>query len=389
MPTLSKKTSLGRTFAMLRCLIAALSVATTCAAQSQAPDIVIGQVAPLSGVLEETGRDMVLGGKIYFDYINANGGIKGRRIRHVVKDDGYQVEKTVALTQELLDREDAVALFGYAGTGNIGKLLQDGVLAKANVALVAPYTGSETLRTPFNPYIFHLRAGYADEASTMVDYFVSNGMSKVSVMYQDDAFGKAGLAGIEDALQKHGLKVASVGHYPKNTDDVAEAVRTIGAANPQAIAMISVTKSSAAFVKQYRAAIGNNAVIFSISVVNAQEMARLSGPEIVRGVGITQVVPYPFSGQIAVVKEYQGLLKQYGPKDAQPSYTSFEEFLGAKVLVEGLKRSKSISREGLMTALSTLNFDTGGFKVAFEPDNRVGSKFVNITVIGRNGKLTR
>ena len=381
LPTLSK---LQRALAVIASLLA-LGAGPACA---QTQDIVIGQVAPLSGVLADTGREMVLGGRIYFDYINAKGGIKGRRIRHLVKDDGYQVEKTVALTQELLDKDNAVALFGYAGTGNIGRLLQDGVLARANVALVAPYTGSETLRSPFNPYIFHLRAGYADESRVMVDYFLSNGMKRIAVMYQDDAFGQAGLAGIEAALKQKGLQAVALGKYPKNTDDVAQAVKTIAAAEPQAIALISVSKSSAAFIRQYRAA-GKFAMIFNISVVNAQELARIGGSDSVRGVAITQVVPYPFSDVIPVVKEYQALLKQYGPKDAQPSYTSFEEFLGAKVLVEGLKRSKTISRDGLMAALSSLNFDTGGFQVAFEPKNRVGSSFVDITVIGQDGKLRR
>ncbi|MFD2273778.1 ABC transporter substrate-binding protein [Undibacterium arcticum] len=117
----------------------------------------------------------------------------------------------------MLDKDNAVALFGYAGTGNIGQLLQDGVLAKANVALIAPYTGSETLRSPFNPYIFHLRAGYADETRVMVDYFVNNGMKRIAVMYQDDAFGKAGLAGIEVALKQQGLKAVALGNYPKKT----------------------------------------------------------------------------------------------------------------------------------------------------------------------------
>jgi ABC-type branched-subunit amino acid transport system substrate-binding protein len=233
-----------------------------------------------------------------------------------------------------------------------------------------------------------LRAGYADETRVMVDYFVRNGMKRIAVMYQDDAFGKAGLAGIEAALKQQGLKAVALGNYPKNTDDVAQAVKTIAAADPQAIALISVNKSSAAFIKQYHAT-GKSPLMFNISVVNAQELARLSGAEIVRGVAITQVVPYPFSDVIPVVKEYQALLKQYGPKDAKPSYTSFEEFLGAKVLVEGLKRSKTISREGLMAALVSLNYDTGGFQVTFDPKNRVGSSFVDITVIGRDGKLMR
>ena len=78
----------------------------------QAADIVIGQAAPLSGTLASTGKEMVLGAKVYFDSINAQGGIGGRRINHVVKDDGYKTEETVRLTKELIEKDKAVGLIG-------------------------------------------------------------------------------------------------------------------------------------------------------------------------------------------------------------------------------------------------------------------------------------
>ena len=101
---------------------------------------------------------------VYFDFINAQGGVHGARIRHDVADDGYKVADTVRLTREMLARPEVVALFGFAGTANVAQLLADGVLDAGGAALVAPYTGGESLRTPFNPRIFHVRAGYAAEA---------------------------------------------------------------------------------------------------------------------------------------------------------------------------------------------------------------------------------
>jgi len=359
-------------------------------APAHAEDIVIAQVAPLSGVLADTGREMVLGGKIYFDHINANGGINGRKIQHVVKDDGYVVDKTVELTREAIVQDKAIALFGFAGTGNISRLLSDGVLAQGNIPLVAPYTGGAPLRDPYNPYIFHVRASYADETAAMVDFFVKNGLTRIAVMYQADPFGESGLAGVMSALRNYQLAPVVTATYTKNTDDVATAVKTIAATDPQAIIMVSINKSTGNFVKQY-AATGKSALMFNISVVNPKELMKIAGAA-VRGVGITQVVPYPFFSSSKLSQEYLELLKRHGGADAQPSYASFEEFIGAKVLVEGLKRAgKKLSRETLMQALESIeNFDLGGgFKISYGKNNRIGSRYVDLTVIAENGQLRK
>jgi ABC-type branched-subunit amino acid transport system substrate-binding protein len=382
--TLLAKGRLGERYRRL-----ALGLLCCTALQAAAAEVIVGQVAPLSGVLAETGKDMVLGAKIYFDHVNATGGINGNKIKHLVRDDGYVVEKTIEYTTELLDKEKAHVLFGFAGTGNVGKLLSEGIFAKANVALVAPYTGGTALREPYNPHIFHIRASYLDETKAMVDYFVKNGITRIAVFYQGDAFGESGLAGVEKALAAHKLSVVAKGSYPKNTTEVTPAVKTLLAADPQAICMISVNKSTAAFVKEYKAS-GKQPFMFNISVVNPKDMSAQVGADIMRGVGITQVVPYPFYASTKITTEYLDLLKKYGGKDAVPSYTSFEEFIGAKVLVEGIKRAKGLQREKIMEGLASLDkFDVGGFTVSFGPNKRVGSSFVDISVIGKNGQLIR
>lgn len=356
---------------------------------SAADDIVIGQVAPLSGLLADTGKDMVTGVSVYLEHVNSQGGVHGRKLRHVIKDDGYKVEDTVRLTKEAIEKDGALALIGFAGTGNVGELLTRKVLESANIALVAPYTGGEVLRTPFNPYIFHIRAGYADEAEGIVNQLVMLNMKRIGIMYQDDPFGKAGLAGVEAALKKRNLQVVGTGAYEKNTDDVTAAVNAIAQANPQAVIMISVNKSTAAFSKQIRG-VSTVAQLVNISVVNPKEIVRLIGGDNARGIGIAQVMPYPYSPASAIVKEYQQAMKKYAP-GTELSYTSFEEFVGAKVLVEGVRRAgPNPTREKVIRALETLNpYDTGGFTVHFSPTNRVGSRFVEITVIGKDGRLLR
>lgn len=358
-------------------------------AAATAAEVTVVQVAPLTGVLASTGQQMVLGGKIYFDWINAQGGVHGAKIKHTVVDDGYKVDETVRLTREALVNPEVVALFGFAGTANISKLLVDGILDVGGAPLVAPYTGGESLRSPFNPYIFHVRAGYVDETEHMVHQAATLGMTRIAVMYQNDAFGKAGLAGVEAAVAKRNLKLVGTASYERNTDEVQEAVKQIKATDPQAIIMISVNRSTAAFAKQYRAA-GGGGQLYNISVVDPAELVKLAGLKAVHGLGISQVVAFPFSAGKPVVREYQSLMKKYGG-GVPVSYTSFEEFLGAKVLVEGLRRAgPAPTRAKLVKALESMdNFDLGGTSVNYSSSNRIGSRFVEVTVIGTSGKLLR
>jgi branched-chain amino acid transport system substrate-binding protein len=371
----------------LRCALACLAAIGPVAAA--AAEIVIGQVAPLSGVLASSGQQMVLGGKVCFDAVNDAGGVHGAKIRTVVLDDGYKVDETLRLTRELVARPEVVALFGFAGTANIGKLLDEKVLADAGIALVAPYTGGEALRTPFNPWIFHLRAGYADEAEHMVRQLVTQGIQRVAVVYQDDGFGKAGLAGVEAALARRQLKLVVAAPYERNTDKVDDAVKQVLAAEAQSVVMIAVNRPAAAFVRKYREA-GGGGQLFNISVVDPAELVKLGGLQNMRGLGISQVVPYPYQASLPVVREFHGALRKHAPGQAV-NYTNFEEYLGCKVLVEALRRAgPQPTRAKVMSALESLGkLDLGGITVGYGPQQRVGSRYVEVTVIGSDGKLLK
>ena len=369
----------------------ALALAVGALAPARAAEVVVGQVAPLSGVLASTGAQMVLGGKIYFDWVNAQGGVHGASIRQAVADDGYKVADTVTRTRELLAKSEVVALYGFAGTANITQLLADGVLEQGGAALVASYTGGESLRNPFNPWIFHVRAGYADETEHMVQQLTTLGMNRVAVMYQDDGFGKAGLAGVEAALARRQLQlqlVAAAG-YERNTDRVDDAVKTIKASDAQAVILVAINKPAAAFIRRYREQ-GGGAQLYNISVVDPAELVKLAGLKNAHGLGISQVVPYPYRPSLPVVREYQQLLKQYAPQ-AEINYTSFEQFLGAKVLVEALRRAgPAPTRAKVIKALESLqSHDLGGITLSYSPTNRVGSRTVEVTVIGANGRLLK
>ena len=356
---------------------------------AHAGDIVVGQVAPLSGVLATTGQQMVLGGRVCFDWVNDHGGINGARIRTLVADDGYDVARTEQSTRVLVARPDVVALFGFAGTANVARLLDDHVLGDAGIALVAPYTGGEALRNPFNPWIFHLRASYAREAEHMVQQLDTLGIHRIALLYQNDGFGQSGKSGIEAALARRGQSLAAAAPYERNTGDVADAVRTILAAHAQAVIMVAVNKPAAAFIKAYREG-GGGGQLFNVSVVDPAELVRLAGIDNARGLGISQVVPFPYRDTLPVVREFQAALRRYAPGQAV-NYTNFEEYLGAKVLVEALRRAgPGPTRARVLAALESLrDFDLGGMTVSYGTHERVGSNFVEVTVIGSDGRLLK
>lgn len=370
-------------------LFAALAGSALLSLGAIAQEIVIGQVAPLSGVLASTGKDLAQGAGAYFESLNAKGGINGRKIKHVVKDDGYVSEATVRLTRELLDKDQALAFVGFVGTGNVGELVKQHVLADANIALVAPYTGADSLRRPVVRNIFHIRAGYTEEVDAIATQVQKIGFTRIGVFYQDDAFGQAGLAAAEKALAERGGQIVVKATYPKNTARVEAAVNAINEASPQAVIMISVSKSSAAFVKKFREA-GNVAPLYNVSVVNSIDMSRDVG-DVMNGMGVTQVMPFPFIDQEAIVREYRAALKRYGPVGAEVSYAGLEGYIGAKVLAEGIRRAGAKpDREKVIQALETVrNFDVGGFTLSFSPSNHVGSRFVEITMVGRSGQIIR
>lgn len=223
----------------------------------------------------------------------------------------------------------------------------------------------------------------------MVQQVTTLGMTRIAVMYQDDGFGRAGLEGVQKALAKRKLTLSVAAPYERNTDKVDEAVRQVKASDAQAVIMISVNKSTSAFIKRYREA-GGGAQLYNISVVDPAEIVKLAGLKNAHGLGVSQVVPYPFMPSLPVVREYQALLKKYAPNELV-NYTSFEQFLGAKVLVEGLRRAgPKPTRPKVMKAFESMgHFDLGGTSVGYSAENRVGSRYVEVTVIGSSGKLLK
>jgi ABC-type branched-subunit amino acid transport system substrate-binding protein len=347
--------------------------------------IVLGQSAAFSGPASELGTEMRAGAMAYFQAVNAAGGVNGRKIELRSLDDGYEPDRAAANTKKLID-EGVFLLFGYVGTptSNASKP----IFTAARVPFVGPFTGAESLRNPLNRYIFNVRASYYDETEKIVALLVGQTLDRIAVFYQNDDYGKAGLAGVERAMQKRGMKILVTGTVERNTTDVAAAVKAMGKIEPQGVVMISAYKSCAAFIKEMRKA-GYNPQFMNVSFVGSKALAHEAGPA-GRGVGVSQVVPFPWNLSARVVKDYQQLLEASTGKQ-EFSFTSLEGFISAKVLVEGLRRTgPDLTRERFIATMEQMrDFDVGGFSVTFTPTDHSGSRFVELTVIGKDERFLR
>jgi branched-chain amino acid transport system substrate-binding protein len=365
------------------------ALALSAAAWAQAPgvtptSIVVGQSAALTGPAAALGTEMRLGAKLYFDQVNAQGGVSGRKIELVSLDDGYEPAKTDANTKRLVNDDKVFALFGYVGTPTSMAALP--IFTEAKVPFIGPFTGAEALRDPFNRNIFHVRASYYDETEKIVEQLVTTGLKKIAVFYQNDAYGKAGLAGVERALKSRNLPLIATATVERNTTDVAKAVSEIVPKQPDAIVMVSAYKSIAAFVRSAQQA-GFAGQFHNVSFVGSKALADELAKDGV-GVAISQVVPFPWSPTTPVVKEYQQAMAKAGEKNT--SFTSLEGYIAAKVFVEGLRRAgKDLTREKLVEALERGPIDVGGFQVNYTPQNHTGSKFVELTIIVKDGKFAK
>jgi ABC-type branched-subunit amino acid transport system substrate-binding protein len=357
------------------------------AARSQASaKIVLGQSAAFSGPASALGEQFKKGALLHFDKVNARGGIGGRQIELTSLDDGYEPERCAANTRQLIER-GVFALFGYVGTPTSLAALP--LVTAAKMPFIAPFTGAEALRAPFNRHVFHLRASYFDETAEIVKQLTAVGIKRISVFHQNDSYGKAGLEGVNRALKPLGLAPASLGTVERNTVDVDAAVKAILAGKPDAIVQISAYKACAAFIRAARKA-GFGGTFYNVSFVGTQALARELEAD-ARGVVVSQVMPFPFMPITPLSGEYQTAGRAAAGDKFDPNYSSMEGYVAAKMMVEALRRAgNSLSVDGLISGLESLReFNLGGFFVDFSGQKHTGSKYVELTILQADGRVRR
>ena len=346
--------------------------------------IIIGQSCALKGPAQALGQGMRDGALAWFKHINAEGGIKGKIIKLITLDDGYEPEACVLNTKQLIEKDKVFLLFGYVGTPT-SKAVFD-LIKKTKVPYFAPFTGAEFLRNPLTSGIFNIRASFYQETEAMVDTLLMNSLKHISVFYQDDLYGEAGLKGVKIALKKRGMKIISKASYERSTLDVENAVSEIAISNPDAVIMIGTNKPCAKFIRLMRGSTKSRPIFLNVSYVGSDALAAtLSNKGL--GVVITQVVPYPFDKRIPVVAQYHQMTQKY-MKDSKISFTGMEGFIAAKALCRILEKMNKFTRVEFIRTAESISESLGGFKVQFTPKNHQGSGLVHFTQIGPGGSIS-
>jgi ABC-type branched-subunit amino acid transport system substrate-binding protein len=347
-------------------------------------EILIGQFAAMSGPAAQLGQRMQLGMQTYFNAVNEQGGVNGRAIKLLTRDDGYEPERAAAAVKALIRDDKVFALAGSVGTPTGLAALP--ILTAEQVPLIGMFTGAQALREPFNRQVFHVRASYFDETERIVQHLTTLGIKKIAVFYQNDAYGKAGLEGMVRALTRRQLKPVATATVERNSVDVTTSLEIILKSEPEVVVQVSAYKSCATFIKQARLK-GFGGQFFNVSFVGSRALADELG-DVGLGVVISQVVPFPYAQSNPIVREYQQRMKDAGQKDFD--FSSLEGYFTARVLVEGLRRAgRNLSRTNLINSLESMrDVNLGGFTINYSAKNHQGSSYTDLTIIGRDGRFT-
>jgi ABC-type branched-subunit amino acid transport system substrate-binding protein len=288
-------------------------------------------------------------------------------------------------SKKLLADDKVFAIAGPVGTPTAMATLP--IASAAGAPFIGAFTGSWALRDPYKPLVMNVRASYFEETEAMVAHLTKDlGATRIAIMYQDDAFGQAGLAGVKRALDKRKMELTAEGTFERNTVAVKGALLAVRRAKPDAVIMIAPYKPAAQFIKLARQ-IKFDATCVNISFVGSDALAKELGDD-GEGTFVTQVVPYPKDTSIPVVARYQEALKA-SALDAQPGFISLEGYLVGRAIVAVLEKiDGEPTRKGFVEAVQKSGgFDLGGFRLAYGPDNNRGSSEVFLTEIEADGSV--
>jgi branched-chain amino acid transport system substrate-binding protein len=360
-----------------------LSIPEALAENGVFPDkIVFGQAAALEGPAQALGQGMREGVLAAFGEVNRAGGINGRKLELKSLDDGYEPEKTIEATKKLINEEKVFALVGAVGTPT-SKAGQP-IATEAKVPFIGPFTGAEFLRNPYNRHVVNVRGSYYQETEAWVEHLTKDlGVSKIAILYQDDAFGLAGLEGVKIALAKRNMSLVASGSFKRNTTAIKSALLDIMKGEPQAVVTVGPYKPIAEFVKIARQQ-KFNPVFVAISFVGSNALARELGNN-GAGVVVSQVVPFPWDASIPVVASYQAAMQALNA-GSKPEFVSLEGYLVGRLVAETLRRMpEEPTREAFLDVIAKGGFDFGGVKLNYTANKNQGMDEVFFTILQADG----
>ncbi|MDA9427268.1 MULTISPECIES: ABC transporter substrate-binding protein [Bradyrhizobium] len=345
--------------------------------------ILFGQAAALEGPSSALGQRLRQGIVAAFTEINVKGGVHGRKLQLISRDDGYDPDRSVAQTLRLIEDDKVFALIGAVGTPTAIATIP--ITSSRNIPFIGPFSGAEFLRDLELPNVVNIRASYGAEAEAWIKHLTEDRkFTRIGIFYQDDSFGRDGLLGVKRALARRGLELAAEGTFERNTRAVAAALRVIKRAEPEAIVMVGTYGPCAEFIKLAHRG-GFYPTFVNISFVGANALAGELGPD-GEGVIVSQVVPFPWDRSLRLVADYQAAQKAFDPT-LTPDFVSLEGYLSGRLAAAALEKAgPRPTRAGLLRAINDIGrFDISGSTVT------VGARMIDtppqvfLTVIQKDG----
>jgi branched-chain amino acid transport system substrate-binding protein len=345
----------------------------------------IGQPSGFTGSVAAGVKENTEGAKLYFDHVNARGGVNGQKVELISVDDKFDPKVTVEVSRELITNQKVLALFLNRGTPHAQALLP--LLAEYKVPLVGPSTGAMSLHEPVNPWVFNVRATYQREAAKAIEHLATTSLTRIALLQTDDSFGADSAAGALKGFDAMKLKPALQEKFARDNPDFTELSKKVVQSGAQAVMIIGSAGNTANAVKAIRAA-GSKAQVVTLSNNASDGFIKLLG-EHARGVIVTQVFPNERSVSYGLIKEAQELAKAAGKDGISPAM--MEGYAAAKVLVEGLKRAgPNPTPVALRDALEGMrNFNLGGLSVSYSPTNHTGLDFADLSIVDSSGRFRR
>ncbi|KXF92547.1 ABC transporter substrate-binding protein [Phaeobacter inhibens] len=346
-------------------------------------EVRFAQVAALEGPAAALGQGMQLGLQAAFAEANAAGGVHGRSIVLDSMDDSYEPDRSATLVKQVIADNQHIGLIGAVGTPTASATQP--IATEAGLPFIGPFTGAGFLRDASHGNILNVRATYAAETEAWIAHLVDEqNMKSIALLYQDDGFGRVGLAGVTAALEKRGMTLVAEGTYTRNTTAVKKALLTIRKAKPDAVVMVGAYKPVAEFIKLSRK-LKFNPTFVNISFVGSDALAKELG-DAGEGVIISQVVPFPWDQSLPVVAQYQAALKAVDA-DAEPGFVTLEGYLTGRLAIRALEAAGAdLTRDSYLAAMAGLrDVDFGGVTMRFGPDDNQGMDDVFLTHITKEG----
>ena len=365
--------------------MAGAALGQTPAAAPPEPPILVGQSGGFTGGQAAYAADVRNGIEAAFAGANAAGGVNGRPIKLITTDDAGKREQVLANTKKLVETDNVIALIGY--TSGAGTEITLPYVKEAKVPILSPATGNMGIRSEYNPWLFHTRAGYRDEMSKIVAHATGLGLKpRVGLVYLGDV-GPANLKAMQDALAEHKLKAAAVVGLDRNATDFTPQVNELMAANTDLVIFISNAPPIVKIVTGMRER-GYHGQFATSSFSGSRIIDDLKHNA--RGLIMIQVLPQPHRDALAFHRDFHGDLKRLPEAvQAKANYTVLEGYIAGRTLIEGLKRAgRDPTREKLAAALTNMNeVDFSGYRIRYARGNHEGSRFVDLGVVTAEGRL--